>query len=159
MKRLFFTIVSLVSVIGCNTRTSNTTIPPVVEEVGTDVSQVPGEVDTPPTETGPATEPTEGYTLIAPLRSPDTYLMNTDKKVVHQWKSDLPPTGTAYLMENGDLLRGARYPDFTHFKGGGIGYKIERYSWDGELLWTYQYANEEHCLHHDIAPMPNRTAP
>lgn len=103
----------------------------------------------------PATEPMDGFALIAPLRSTDTYLVNLNKEVVHRWQADLPPAGTAYLLENGDLLRGARDPDFKEFRGGGIGFKLERYSWEGELLWSFQYANEDHCFHHDIAPMPN----
>ena len=93
--------------------------------------------------------------LIAPLRSAETYLLNLDKEVVHCWKSDHPPAGTAYLLENGDLLRGARDPEFSHFRGGGIGLTVERYSWDSELLGRFRYANEDHCFHHDMAPMPN----
>ena len=46
-------------------------------------------------------------------------------------------------------------PNSVTFSGGGIGATVERYSWDGELLWSFRYANEDHCRHHDIAPLPN----
>ncbi len=95
------------------------------------------------------------FLLIAPLRSSETYLLNADKEVVHVWRSKYPPMGTAYLLPNGDLLRGARNPDYPHFSAGGVGGIVERYNWEGELIWTFQYADESHCLHHDIAPMPN----
>lgn len=96
-----------------------------------------------------------GYVLIAPLRSTETYLLNADKQVVHRWKSKYPPAASVYLLPNGDLLRTARDPEFKHFHGGGIGGLVERFSWDGELLWTYRYADEHHCSHHDIAMLPN----
>lgn len=102
-----------------------------------------------------ATEPLDGFILIAPLRSNETYLLNEDKQVVHRWTSDYPPAASAYLLENGDLLRTARDPEFTHFHGGGIGTLVERFNWDGELVWSFQYATKDHCRHHDIAPMPN----
>jgi hypothetical protein len=82
-------------------------------------------------------------------------MLNADKEVVHRWKSKYPPAGSVYLLESGDLLRSARDPDFKHFRGGGIGGILERYNWDGELIWSFNYANEAHCPHHDTAPLPN----
>lgn len=111
--------------------------------------------NTPPSPPGPATGPMEGYILIAPLRSTETYLLNNDKQVVHRWTSKYPPAASVYLLENGDLYRCCRDPDFKHFHGGGIGGILERYSWDGELLWSFRYASEGYCTHHDIAPLPN----
>ena len=159
MKRLFFAAAFLVAVaafVGCNSSTPTTSAAPSAKKVTVnDEPRSAAEEDVPGIRTGPATEPMEGYVLISPLRSTETYLLNADKEIVHCWKSDHPPTGTAYLMENGDLLRGARDPEFSHFHGGGIGLMVERYGWDGELIWSFRYANEDHCFHHDIAAMPN----
>lgn len=156
MKRYLFaiTLFSCAAVVGCNS--SSTSVSPAVESVSevSKASAVSGST-APPISAEPVSEPMEGYTLIAPLRSKATYLLNNDKEIVHSWQSEYPPAGTAYLLGNGDLLRGARDPEFSHFRGGGIGYKIERYNWDGDLIWSFQYANEDHCFHHDIAPMPN----
>jgi len=107
------------------------------------------------TTPAPAAGPLEGLVLIAPLRSTETYLVNMDKQIVHRWKSDYPPAASVYLMENGDLLRCAKDPAFTHFHGGGIGGILERYNWEGQLIWSFKYADEAHCAHHDIAPLPN----
>jgi hypothetical protein len=159
MKRPFFaaaTLIAFAAFVGCNSSTPTTPVAPNIELViANDAPQATPEAGTPSLPVGPATEPTEGFALISPLRSMEIYLLNLDREVVHRWKSDHTPAGTAYLMENGDLLRGARDPDFSHFEGGGIGLMVERYSWDGELLWRFRYANKDHCFHHDIATMPN----
>lgn len=105
--------------------------------------------------TEPATRPMDGFILIAPLRSLETYLLDKDKKVVQRWVSKYPPGASVYLLENGDLLRCGRDPDYHHFHAGGVGGTVEKYSWQGELLWTFRYAGENHCGHHDIAALPN----
>lgn len=96
-----------------------------------------------------------GYTLIAPMQSTRTHLVNLHGQIVHTWKSEYPPGQSAYLLDNGDLLRTAR-PDETHgFGGGGLGGRLERFNWDGQLVWSYDFVSERHCQHHDIEPMPN----
>ena len=96
-----------------------------------------------------------GHVLYAPLLSGTTYLIDNEGAVVHTWESDYGPSGSAYLLDNGHLLRGAREPDVPVFKGGGQGGRMQEFSWDGELLWDWKFANEEHLLHHDIEPLPN----
>jgi hypothetical protein len=46
-----------------------------------------------------------GYTLIAPMNSTSTYLIDTDGRVVHEWKSKYAPALSAFLLEDGHLLR------------------------------------------------------
>jgi hypothetical protein len=96
-----------------------------------------------------------GYILYTPLLSDTTYLIDSNAVVVHAWKSDYSPSGTAYLLPNGNLLRGAREPNIPLFKGGGQGGRLQEFSWDGQLLWDWKFCNEQHLLHHDVAPMPN----
>ncbi len=142
-------LIALKLCVGCSSSTS-------LEQLDEQVVQ--GEVrddQLSPLPAEPATEPMEGFVLIAPLRSTETYLLDKDNQVVHRWESRFPPANSAYLLENGDLLRGARDPDFKHFSGGGVGTLVEKYSWDGELLWSFNYGSEDHCPHHDIAPLPN----
>ena len=45
-----------------------------------------------------------GYTLLAPMTS-TTYLIDMQGKVVRTWESETIPGYSAYLLENGDLLR------------------------------------------------------
>src|SRR5262245_36753241 len=49
--------------------------------------------------------PFPGYTLVAPLLSTRTYLVDMQGRVVHKWDSDYAAGQTAYLLENGHLIR------------------------------------------------------
>ena len=92
--------------------------------------------------------------LFNPNRSPTTYLVDAAGQVVHTWQHDLEPGGGAYLLENGHLLRGAREPDVPVFSGGGQSGRLQEITWDGEVVWDFRFANEDHLLHHDMAVMP-----
>jgi hypothetical protein len=96
-----------------------------------------------------------GYVAYNPLLSDTTYLINELGQVVHTWKSAYTPSGSVYLLEDGHLLRGARNPNLGGFKGGGQGGRIEKIAQDGTVVWDWEYANEQHLLHHDIEPLPN----
>jgi len=96
-----------------------------------------------------------GYTLFAPLNSTTTYLVDLEGRLVHSWPSRYEPGQAVHLLDDGSLLRAAREPGNRHFGGGGIGGRVERIAPDGRLLWQFVYANEHHCQHHDIRPLPN----
>jgi hypothetical protein len=102
-----------------------------------------------------SSEAEPGYVIYAPLLSDTTYLIDAQGLVVHTWKSEYSPSGTIYLMDNGNLLRGAREPKIELFKGGGQGGRIQELSWDGKVVWDWKYATTNHLLHHDIEPLPN----
>lgn len=95
-----------------------------------------------------------GYTLIAPLRSTSTYLLDIDGKPVHEWKSDSPPGQAVYLLANGHLLRCERMQSDV-FEGGGQGGRVREFDWEGKLVWEYICADEKKLQHHDIEPLPN----
>ena len=97
-----------------------------------------------------------GYVYFAPLLSDTTYLIETvSGAVVRTWESELVPSAFVYLLDNGHLLRGGRDLDAPVFSGGGQGGRIQEFSWEGDLVWDYRFASEEHLLHHDVAVMPN----
>lgn len=96
-----------------------------------------------------------GYTLFAPLNSTTTYLVDLQGKLVHSWPSKHTPGQAVYLLEDGSLLRCAREPRIRHFGGGGVGGRVERITPGGKLAWEFVYADEKHCQHHDIEPLPN----
>lgn len=98
---------------------------------------------------------TPGYVLFNPLLSAKTYLVNSDGVVVHHWESQYGPSGFTYLKENGNLLRGGRDPENTVFDGGGQGGIIEEFDWNGNVVWSYKYSDDQHMSHHDIEPLPN----
>lgn len=103
---------------------------------------------------GAGEPPYPGYTLFAPLGETNTYLIDTNGVVVHTWPSAYRPGLSAYLLEDGTLLRTAN-PGGTNFNAGGAGGRIERIDWDGNVLWAYDLNTPEARLHHDIEPLPN----
>lgn len=98
-------------------------------------------------------EALQGYTLVFPLNSSTTYLVDMESRVVNQWKSDFNPALSAYLMPNGDLVRPGAEGGF----GPGAGGRVQRFNWNGELVWDFSVQSLGRDLqpHHDIHPMPN----
>jgi len=96
----------------------------------------------------------EGFTLLAPLASTSTHLVDMQGREVHRWASAHGPS-SVYLLEDGSILRHSRLTENKTFAGGGICGRIERIGWDGTQLWSYELANEDQTTHHDARPMPN----
>jgi len=97
----------------------------------------------------------QGYTVVAPLRSTSTYLVDMEGEVVHEWESEYTPTFGLHLLANGNLLRAGHDPSNPHFEVGGQGGIVQEIAWDGKVVWEFMYSNRHHVQHHDIEPMPN----
>lgn len=95
-----------------------------------------------------------GYTLLAPLHSTSTYLVDSDGKTVHEWKSDAPPGNGVHLLENGNLLRTERVASETFF-GGGQGGRVRELDRDGKVVWELPWSDERRCQHHDAKKLAN----
>lgn len=98
---------------------------------------------------------TPGYTLVMPLNSTQVHLVALDGKVAHTWETGLAPGGWCYLLDDGSLLHAGRNDTDPKFKGGGIGGIVRKLAPDGSVLWRYDFANDAHCQHHDLEPLPN----
>ncbi|MCW8923995.1 MAG: aryl-sulfate sulfotransferase [Gammaproteobacteria bacterium] len=97
-----------------------------------------------------------GYMLLAPLQSNTTYLVDTDESVVKTWTSAYQPGNSAYLEEDGTLLRTGRVMNGNRFMStGGAGGVVEKINWDSSVSWSYQKAGDNECLHHDVEALPN----
>ena len=96
-----------------------------------------------------------GYTLFAPQASTETCLVDMQGRVVHTWECNCRPGCSVYLLEVGHLLRAGTLDREASFHGGGIGGCVQKYNWDGKLVWDYKYSDKNHCQHHDIEPLPN----
>ena len=88
-----------------------------------------------------------GYVFFNPLLSRTTYIVDVEGQVVHTWQTDLQGGGGAYLLDKGHLLRGGQEPDRPVFTGGGQAGRIQEFTWDGEVVWDFAFANEDHRLH------------
>ena len=86
---------------------------------------------------------TPGYTLFTPLGLPNTYIIDMNGEVVHQW--DLPSDvgNYTYLLENGNLLAAIRTLDQNPGLPAKGGHLIE-YDWDGNIVWEHVDALQHH---------------
>ena len=98
----------------------------------------------------------EGFTLLAPLTSKNTYLIDMEGYVVHYWTSDYTPNNSVYLLEDGSLLRTEKTGDNDVFSGDREhGGRIAKYNFEGSLVWAWNYSSSDFSQHHDIELLPN----
>lgn len=95
-----------------------------------------------------------GYILFAPMGSKTTYLINKCGRKINEWRSDYAPGLSAYLLNDGSLLRTGILND-TFYVGSGKGGILERFDWSGKRTWSYRISNDSLAQHHDIHPMEN----
>ncbi len=95
------------------------------------------------------------YTLFAPQSSLTTYLINYDKEVVHLWESSYLPGHSAYLLENGHLLRTGFLGPHPIFLSGGMGGVLQEIDWNGTVVWDFKYSSNNYLSHHDVEFLPN----
>ena len=60
-----------------------------------------------------------GYTLVDPMGTGNTHLINNCGEVINTWTSDFNSGGACYLLEDGSLARGCKVSGA--FAGGGVG--------------------------------------
>ena len=97
----------------------------------------------------------DGYTLMAPMHYKKTYLINNAGEVVHRWSSAYEPGRSAYLLENGHMIRACMIMNGGPSTGGGEGGRIEEYDWDGNMVWAFDYYSSNYIAHHDFKVLPN----
>mmetsp|Transcript_666 Transcript_666/g.801 ORF Transcript_666/g.801 Transcript_666/m.801 type:complete len:469 (-) Transcript_666:949-2355(-) len=97
----------------------------------------------------------DGYTLFS--KGFDTFLINNDGKVVHEWSSKSRKVFVAHLLKNGNLLRdGNESLNAPLLQTGGAAGYIEEVTWDNELVWRFNFRPFEVFLsHHNFEPLPN----
>lgn len=95
----------------------------------------------------------DGYTLFT--SSAKSYLINNCGQVINKWESSFPPGNAVYLLPNGNLLRAGRDDGKSDIVFGGQGGIVELFNWEGEIIWSYSFNNNQERQHHDIYPMPN----
>ncbi len=96
-----------------------------------------------------------GYTLVSPMHSTATYLLDNAGNYVHKWTSTGEPGRSSYLLENGHMIRASAMMNVGPSTGGGEGGRIEEYDWDGTLVWAYDYYSSTYIAHHDFKVLPN----
>lgn len=95
----------------------------------------------------------DGFTLFSIHKK--TYLINNCGEIINEWTSLYEPGNSVYLLPNGNILRAGEFANGSNLNFGGMGGIIEVFDWDGNIVWSYIYSNNEHRQHHDVFPMPN----
>ncbi|MEI6972837.1 MAG: aryl-sulfate sulfotransferase, partial [bacterium] len=96
-----------------------------------------------------------GYTLMSPIHSNITYLLDNAGNYVRKWTAVGEPGRSSYLLENGHMIRARAMQGVGPSTGGGEGGRIEEYDWDGNLVWAYDYYSSTYIAHHDFKVLPN----
>ena len=96
-----------------------------------------------------------GYTLVSPLQSTSTFLLDMSGRVVKTWDAGSTPSSLAYLLENGNLLRAGAAPNPAFGQTAGGGGKMQEFNWNGELVWDFAYGTAAKQQHHDFTRLPN----
>lgn len=96
----------------------------------------------------------DGYTLFSPAASNTAYLINNCGELINSWECSTRPGNAVYLMPDGSLYRAGRL-DNRQIHAGGAGGLIEKYNWEGDLVWSYTYNSPTYRAHHDFQVMPN----
>lgn len=96
------------------------------------------------------------YTLYSLQNSTVAYLIKHDYSVYKSWTfpSNAKTGYSTYLLPGGELLRTVVYTP-NSFSGGGQTGRLQKYDWNGNLLWDFVYCTSSYAMHHDICPMPN----
>ena len=96
-----------------------------------------------------------GYTLMSPMHSTNTYLINNAGQYVHKWTNTGEPGRSSYLTENGHLFRSCAVTSGGPSTGGGEGGRIEEKDWLGNLVWAIDYVSTNYIQHHDFRVLPS----
>jgi Arylsulfotransferase (ASST)/Secretion system C-terminal sorting domain len=96
----------------------------------------------------------DGYVLFSPIAYTSTYLIDKCGRKVNEWPGTYRPGNSVYLLEDGSLLRTGNLMN-PNFGAGGSGGYIEKVSWTGQILWSFQVSDTQQMQHHDVYPMPN----
>ena len=96
----------------------------------------------------------EGYTLFSPAANTKVYLINDCGEVVNSWESEFRPGNAVYLTPDGYLYRAGRLNNLQ-IHAGGAGGIIEKFNWQGEVVWSFEYNSPTYRAHHDFQVLPN----
>jgi len=102
----------------------------------------------------PGQEAYDGYTLISPRTSSDSYLIDMEYNVIRTWHGASSVAQVAYMLPDGSLLRPCADPNLT-WGAGGAGGRIQKIDKNDNVVWDYLFSDDVRLQHHDLEPMPN----
>lgn len=95
-----------------------------------------------------------GLTLYSNSNSTSAFLIDTNSTTVKTWTLTGGTGYSSYLMPGGTLVRSVKVTNST-FNGGGACGKVQKYDYNGNLIWDYTHSSSTYYTHHDHCPLPN----
>ncbi|MCK4762330.1 MAG: aryl-sulfate sulfotransferase [Candidatus Aminicenantes bacterium] len=110
---------------------------------------------------------TDKFILYAPGAFKTTYLVDASNQPVYQWTSTYEAGQSAFLLDDGSLLRPGSINNVTPdnrfvaayrdaeidvFNIGGI---FERITKDNKVAWSFKYYSDDYAPHHLVTVIPN----
>ena len=102
--------------------------------------------------------PYDGVTLFNANNGPDadrTVLIDNNGQLLNEWFGAGTIAATPYLLQGGDLLRPCKAQGSIPMNGAAAGGRIQKFSYDGDVLWDFTFSDQNNQPHHDICAMPN----
>lgn len=96
-----------------------------------------------------------GYVFFSPTVSTSTFMIDKCGRVVNEWESDYRTGHAIYFLPDGTLIRAGNVNNEPFSNGGGRGGIIERFDWEGNIIWSYEISDELKVQHHDFKVLPN----
>ena len=98
-----------------------------------------------------------GYTLVAPVLSTKTHLMDMQGRDVYDVGEQLHRGRKSRTCSRMATCCGpASFPRMSDsLAGPQAGGRVQEFTWDGELVWDFKFHNEKQIPHHDLAKLPN----
>ena len=100
----------------------------------------------------------QGYTLLAPMQSNKTYLIDMEgrrgshvEKRLHARVERVTCSKTA----NCSAPRHSGKGECSLAPGRGAGGRIQKIGWNDELIWDFESTSDKQFPHHDVAALPN----
>ena len=105
-----------------------------------------------------AVVPYDGITLYNAINGPNsnrTILIDNDGNQLQEWIGASNIASTPYLLQGGELLRPCKASGMIPMNGAAVGGRIQKFTYDGDVLWDFTFSDQHNQPHHDICPMPN----
>lgn len=99
-------------------------------------------------------ETMEGYTFFTPNSNNKAYIVDNCGYVVNEYVRGNRPGFSAYLLENGLMLRTNKVNN-AFFSQASTGGQVELVDWDDNTVWSYVFNTPQYIQHHDVSIMPN----
>ena len=80
----------------------------------------------------------EGYTFFSPMFGTKAYLVSNCGRLVNEWDRGTRPGLSAYLLDNGLMLRTYKPTPVGPFTSASNAGGLELVNWQNEAIWQYE---------------------